>query len=43
LDAIAFNQADDWQPGEVVKLVYRLAVNRYRQSQKLQLEVQHIE
>lgn len=43
LDAIAFNQDDAWQPGEIVKLVYRLGVNRYRQSQKLQLEVQHIE
>ncbi|MEE9334876.1 MAG: single-stranded-DNA-specific exonuclease RecJ [Granulosicoccaceae bacterium] len=43
VNAIAFNQADDWQSGEIIKLVYRLGVNRYRGSQNLQLEVQHIQ
>ena len=43
VDAIAFNQPDDWQSGEIVRLVYRLSVNRYRQTQNLQLEVQHIQ
>ncbi len=43
IDAIAFNQADEWQSGEIIKLVYRLGVNRYRRSENLQLEVQHIQ
>ncbi len=43
LDGIAFNRTDNLQPGELVTLVYRLGVNRYRQMEKLQLDVLHIQ
>jgi single-stranded-DNA-specific exonuclease len=44
LVAIAFNRPeDDWAVGEVLRLVYRLTVNDYNGSRRVQLVVEHIE
>jgi single-stranded-DNA-specific exonuclease len=43
-DAIAFNVADaGCKVGQVLRLVYRLAVNEYRNRRSVQLVVEHIE
>ncbi len=44
LDAIAFNAADqDWSPGSVRRIAYRLDVNTWFSTPRLQLIVEHIE
>jgi len=43
LDAIAFGREDELEPGDAVRLVYRLDINVYRESERLQLMVQHLE
>jgi len=43
LDAIAFEQAVDLNPGAGIRLVYRLGVNEYRGTSSLQLMVLHLE
>lgn len=42
-DAIAFNQSVQLDPGQQIRLVYRLAVNEYRSKESLQLTVQYLE
>ena len=43
LDAIAFNREDELEPGDEVRLVYRLDINVYRNAERLQLMVLHLE
>lgn len=43
IDAIAFNQADDFTDGQRVRIVYRLDVNVWRERESLQLMVQCME
>ena len=42
-EAIAFNQADCFNAGDVVHVVYALSVNHYRGNQSLQLQVKHVQ
>ena len=43
LEAIAFNrQPGDWQPGDRLRLAYRLDVNEYFVTPSLQLVVEHV-
>jgi len=43
LDAIAFNREDALEPGDEVRLVYRLDINVWRDAERLQLMVLHLE
>lgn len=43
IEAIAFNQFSTVPENPLVQLVYSLAVNRYRNQQRLQFQVHHIE
>jgi single-stranded-DNA-specific exonuclease len=44
VDAIAFNRADEpWAPGDALTLVYRLDVNDYFATPRVQLIVDHVE
>lgn len=43
LDAIAFNRTDELAPGDAVRLVYRLDINVWRDSERLQLRIDHLQ
>jgi len=43
LDAIAFNRCDELSPGDEIRLVYQLDINVWRDAERLQLRVLHLE
>ena len=43
IEAIAFNPTQEVEPGQRLRVVYALGVNRYRGNTVLQLEVKHME